>query len=218
MRARADRASVPRMKSILGQSPQPNQAVGFTRRCPVAKSPFSRRGAHTPLAVGLLAGTLLTGCSSTPAPTPTPTALIAGKFATEEEALAAARTVYLTYSAFSEQLSEFPASDSEALRTITSSELYQYELDSASVLRRANVTVRGGIVYSNFLFDESTDDSVSFLMCADVSGSRIIASDGKDITDDSDNPLVSMRATVVFSDVSPIVETVDGSEISTCGD
>lgn len=215
-RARADRASVPRMKSILGQSPQPNQAVGFSRWRPVAKSPFSRRGAHTLLAVGLLASTLLTGCSSTPAPTPTPTALIAGKFATEEEALAAAKEVYLKYAALSEQLSLDPGSDSAQLREITSADLYSFEIATADAMLRNNVTAAGSVNYWGFVFDSFSGSRINIKFCADNSGARLFDSGGTDVTDDTDQSIVEYVAAVNFGAVGSTVISLDPTGGTRC--
>lgn len=213
-RARADRASVPRMKSILGQSPQPNQAIGFSRWRPVAKSPFSRRGAHTLIAVALLASTLLTGCSSTPAPTPTPTALIAGKFATEEEALAAAEERFREYALLSDLAVDEVGL--EKIRPLVTDSLFEYEETVLGKFSTAGIEVRGTLIYSNFVLSDSSRNSVTIHFCSDASGTRVFNSAGIDVTPEQREAQIAMQSVLIESNGRLIVDSVDAIGTNSC--
>lgn len=220
MQARTGRVSVPSMNPAAHTETPIRERADHRGDPAGARSPQRRRrGRLTSVLLALGSVAMLAGCataSAAPTPTPTPTSLIAGLFSSEDEALNAAREVYLQYAALSEALSADPTMDTAQLQAITSPGLFDYEVRSAALLAETGVRFTGSMSYFNFALYDFGPNTVSFSMCGDVSGVRMINANGVDVSDDTKSQKAPMQATVLFGANSPIVSTVDGSEIPSC--
>lgn len=227
-RVRADRASVPRMKSILGQSPQPNQAVGFARWRPVAKSPFSRRGAHTLIAVALLASTLLTGCSSTPELTPTSTPIVGSQLGdvdvrqSDEAIFQQSKAVVLKYVEAVTTVSNAGGMNVEVFKQIVADDQYIQEMESAIFYAENGYHTVGSMNAYDFvrgMVVQSGDYlSASVTFCSDASGVRFLDSLGNDVTPATRMDFQKLTAIVQFEEGQPLIYSIDPGETpESCG-
>jgi len=134
--------------------------------------------------VGMLA---LTGCVDgdrlpTLPPTPTSTPI----FASEEEALAAAEDAYAAYLEMSNLISSEGGVQSERIAALVTEDRLESELRAFETLRSSNLRVVGAATF-DVMEVQRADDlgngyEVVFYACWDGSGSRVINSDGVDIT------------------------------------
>ena len=221
MQARTGRVSVPSMNPAAHTETPIRERADHRGDHAGARSPQRRRrGRLTSVLLALGSVALLAGCataSAAPTPTPTTTSLIAGLFATEDEALEAAKKLYLRYAVLSEQLGEFPHSNSSELEAIISPDLYKGELENAAALASVGMIVRGTVSYYGFRYFAAQGSNVVFTMCADVSGFRLLNSSGEDVTDDSDESQVPLKGVIDFSS-SPVLVALDpGLEESCAG-
>lgn len=131
------------------------------------------------LALLVLAGATLSACSSTPEPSPTPTAA----FASEEEAFAAAEE---TYRAYTDVLSQVDIAEHASLE-----EVYSWLVEGAAAASREtfselsaeNFTVAGETTFSNFEGTEVNLKSgqVDAEVCLDVSDVDVLDPGGQSI-------------------------------------
>jgi hypothetical protein len=132
----------------------------------------------------LLAG--LTGCTPTPAPTPTPTG-----FASEEEAFAAAEETYRSYT---NELNAYYAGDlSYVSEQFLSGQALEDEQAVLAEFEDSGLTVDGAV---NIVSVEPVEAvavadawSVKLMTCLDYSDTRILNSEGEDVTPERDESL-----------------------------
>lgn len=220
MQARTGRVSVPFMNPAAHTETPIRERADHRGDHAGTRSPQRRRrGRLTSVLLALGSVALLAGCapaSAAPTLTPTPTSLLAGLFSSEDEALNAAREVYLQYAALSEALSADPTMDTAQLQAITSPDLFAAEIEARDALIKYDVVMVGSIVYSQFGFIEARDSTVNISSCADVSGARLINSEGVDITDDSDSSVSAMDIVVSFAGSTGRVDSIDAKEGLEC--
>lgn len=166
------------------------------------------------LAVGL------TGCAGTPAPDPSGSpSPAATRFASEEEAFAAAEELYRSHV---DGLNAYHAGDStyDPGRYL-SGEALQEEKDVLQQMAELNLTVEGAVVVHSLArasFEEEAGAvTVGLQSCLDYSGTRILDSTGKDVTPERENLIAldvsiatvdSARLAIVRSTVSESVQCV----------
>jgi hypothetical protein len=131
----------------------------------------------------LLGCAALTGCSpaATPAPSPTSTAI----FASEDEALAAATAVYQQYTAAFDVRSAKGGIPYDALSTYVTPE-YLQKLNEPGLLEKNEWHTDGSTTFDTISVVETSESDRSAVLrvrlCRDVSGIRILDSQGEDVT------------------------------------
>lgn len=144
---------------------------------------------------GLVASALLSGCAPAPAPTPTPTPL----FASEDEAFAAAEETYRAYNdASNAHRAGDDAADPDDYLVGTALEA---DLAASDYLRAQGLKVTGTVAIIEFQgLDAEIDDRSTTLtasVCLDSSGTRVIRTDGVDVTPPERVALIALRVQMV---------------------
>lgn len=218
MQTRTGRASVPSMNPAAHTETPIRERADHRGDHAGARSPQRRRRGRLTsvlLALGLVA--LLVGCataSAAPTPTPTPTSLIAGLFATEDEALAAAKERYNEYSSLSESASD--DASMERLREFVTAAQWEMELASSTSFQAQGLTTFGETVNSNFSLIDSGPSSLTIAFCADTSGARVLNASGDDITPSGQSERFSMQAVIDASDGVLRIADVSDSKVPSC--
>ncbi|MDR6867841.1 hypothetical protein J2Y69_002449 [Microbacterium resistens] len=135
------------------------------------------RGLAATTTVCLLA-LAVTGCGVPDAPSPTPTAL----FATEDEAFAAAEETYRAYvDASNDRRSGVDGVDPQSF---LGGQALEDEISVLRDLRAAGKQVVGSSTLSRFAGNEfdSTSGAVEAEACIDVSATKVMTTDGQDVT------------------------------------
>ncbi len=122
-------------------------------------------------------------------------------FASDEEALAAAIAGLETYAITSAEISSDQTVDPGSIRTAVSDSLAEDFIAEFEVLREANLLLTGVTRIDNAQLVQVTESAgvaeVSLYFCRDVSETRVIDSEGSDVTPASRQDRVPMQATLV---------------------
>jgi hypothetical protein len=134
------------------------------------------------VSVALVAAALLTGCDGPPPTAPPTTAPAAPRFASDEEALAAAEEAYGAYMAVSDQVIRDGGVDDERLRPFLSREIYAFE---SSALERLRANRWHGVGYSLFELTLQSHDAISLIayVCFDVSQTDLVDATGASVVE-----------------------------------
>jgi len=154
------------------------------------------------LPVAVLACALLAGCDS-PAPQLTPPSTAhAPRFATDEEALAAAKKAYAEFLAVSDQIVRDGGANPERLRPHMSDEMY--ELEVAEMAELADLGRHGvGSTRFTMVLQHHDESSVVTYVCDDQTHSDLVDGSGRSVV----NPegLRRIPFEVVFDASDPMV-------------
>ena len=129
----------------------------------------------------------LSGCASAP-PRPTPTAVPSATtkpvFASNAEALAAAKQSYSSYLEVSDAISADGGVRVERLRSLVTPDDYLIEERGAAGLRKRNLHTSGGskVVAIKLQDVNPSSGTVSAYLCVDYSAVRLLNSTNKDVT------------------------------------
>ncbi|MDQ0893417.1 hypothetical protein [Agromyces ramosus] len=150
--------------------------------------PRARRAAAALAAAGVLA-LVLVGCGGTPAPTPSPEPSASAAepiFASDEEALAAAKAAYERYLATVDQLTQDGGQDPDRIRDAVADGYVEELLDSLKSLRESGNRTSGTTAYDSMeVLERHEDDGVARVtvyVCLDVTGVRVLDANGADAT------------------------------------
>ena len=135
------------------------------------------------IAIPLIA-VALAGCSSQQ-PAPKETAAATDQkplFASDEEALAAAQAAYANYLEVSDQIARDGGANPERLKGLVSKVQYSNELQNYADYSKSGFHSSGNSTFDSFHISNSNQNDFSAYLCVDVSGSRVINSDGVDVT------------------------------------
>ena len=194
-----------------------NPSRATARRAPVgagASHPSARplRPALAALVAALLSvgvGIGLVGCVPGPDASPSPTATAAGpRFASDEEALAAAEEAYAAYRSLADQISNDGGLRPERIATVTTPELAAQEIAGYQELSAAGLRTVGLSQFSSLRLDDRrprTDESVSVVLCDDVSGIEVVGPDGKVVTSPTRPDAVWMAVSFAWSSSDNLV-------------
>ena len=155
--------------------------------------PDARPRRLTPRVAAMLgsAGVLavaLSGCAGAPAPTPTPTvsASAAPIFASDEEALAAAIEAYEAYSRVLNKIANENSGAADRIREVATASYSSDVEDLFADLTKRGLRIDGLTTVDSFKLVESAQvggrAEVLLLVCSDVSGTRVINAEGRDVT------------------------------------
>lgn len=191
-----------------------NPSRATARRAPVgagASHPSARplRPALAALVAALLSvgvGIGLVGCVPGPDASPSPTATAAGpRFASDEEALAAAEEAYAAYLAMSDRIAQDGGRDPERIAEFVTEEQLAVDIDSYQALRDAEVRQMGTaqLVASDLVSAEleGTTREIVMSVCVDYAGSRLVRSDSTEVETRREGSTVA--AQVVMTSVDP---------------
>lgn len=143
-------------------------------------------------AVGIVwAVTALSACTPPPAPSPTPTG-----FASAEEAFAAAEATYRAYSDALNSRRVDPRSVPDPDSFLTG-EALQDSLRGTSRLREAGLRLSGASRVVRVIPHDVSDSYIRITACIDSSETRVIDSDGLDVTPVDRAPLNALTIDVV---------------------
>ncbi|WP_144872878.1 hypothetical protein [Microbacterium sp. 1.5R] len=168
------------------------------------------------ITAGLLAALLglLAGCAPEPAPTPTPTPA----FASEEEAFAAAEKVYRDYN---DAVNAERAGDESAdpAQFLTSAAL-ETDIYSRRLVAREGWSLVGDGKVDAFVGTESrmtaTSSVVTATVCLDVTGSKVLNSDGDDVTPSDRVTRVLLDIEFVSADDRLLISRTEVAKEKTC--
>lgn len=158
------------------------------------------------LAALVSVGLLVSGCGGEPAP-----AESTPLFANEDEAFAAAEQTYRDYvDALNAEADGDTASDPT---TFLVGEALQTELDSRRELEANDQQIAGHLTIDSFrTFSQTNGDRVETDVCLDVSQTRIIDTNGTDLTPATRPDRVGVRVSLVPIDRVLRIEQISGSE------
>ncbi len=128
----------------------------------------------------LATGLLLTGCDSAPPREPAPTTASAPRFASDEEALAAAEKAYAAYLAVSDQIVREAGADDSRLASFVSKELFDETSDSYEYLRENDWRGIGATAFSIALQRYDTDSIVAYT-CDDMTNTDLVDATGASV-------------------------------------
>lgn len=158
---------------------------------------------------------LLSACTPEPEPTPTPTAA----FASEEEAFAAAEEVYRQYNDAGNAQRNDPTTESDPQDYLIGSALEGY-LEGREYLRSLDQTLVGDTRVLAFLGSEAQLEidsaTVTATVCLDVSETRVLNSDGTDVTPESRPQVVSQQVVMIATGPSFLISTEAQGEAELC--
>jgi hypothetical protein len=185
---------------------------------PFARFPSARarrRGAAV-AAAGLLA-LALAGCTGAPTPTPSPTETSAEPiFASDEEALAAAKAAYERYRAISAEISQDGGEEPERIDVAVTPKYAAALHEEFAALKEHGLHMQGTTAIDSLSLAEWYGDAgvarVSLYLCRDVSGTRVIGPDGKDVTPADRPDRTPLVADLVSGSGEPTELVVDGVE------
>ena len=167
------------------------------------------------LPIALPLAFLLSGCSpnGTPAiPVPEPTS--APVFASDEDALAAAKVAYGEYLAISDLISQQGGVNPDRLKQAVTPELLAHQVDFFGTFARSGQHQVGLSTITNVKLERLDDDghgnvTVTIYACTDFSGTRFLDSVGQDVT-----PTMSRAATLelefYLTPSSPLIMSSSG--------
>jgi hypothetical protein len=135
--------------------------------------------------VAALVAMPLSGCSADAKPSPSPSAS-AGEttpiFASDEEALAAAVAAYEAYLDVAQQIGEDGGEDAGRIREAVTDEYAEEEIPNYESLAENKYRVVGRGTLESPSLAERTNDAVHIYGCVSVGTSRVVDSDGQDVT------------------------------------
>lgn len=154
----------------------------------------------------------LSGCASTAAePTPSPAKTILGMFASEDEALAAAKEVLFKYRDAIDSIGA--SADSNMLSSLESlGTTYRIsdDADSLKAMVNAGYKVRGTTIFDRIELLSYSQDVLSVTTCQDVSGIRILQiSDGTDVTRSDRKIRFPVQITMTPANESLLVDRIE---------
>lgn len=168
------------------------------------------------LTAGLLALGMLAACTPEPEPTPTKTAL----FASDEEAFAAAEE---TYRAYTDALNEVDTSDPNTFEPVfawTTDRANAAVRKSLSELHAESVTLTGSTVIAGVtpITASIADGFVSIHVCADVSETDVLDSDGNSLVPDGRAPIQSLLVDLAEGDTDTglKITSTEGDDTHSC--
>lgn len=128
----------------------------------------------------------LTGCvGSEPLPTLPPTPTATPIFASEEEALAAAADAYAEYLGMSALIASEGGANPERIEPFVTEARLEVELRGFAIARSTGLRILGASEFQVEALQRVDQDhgvEVVFYACWDASGSRVLNSDGADVT------------------------------------
>ncbi|MGV8895510.1 MAG: hypothetical protein ACOH10_04545 [Rhodoglobus sp.] len=139
--------------------------------------------ARTSIALVALAVLLLSGCLPQPSTvTPSPEASSTPVFASDEEALAAATAAYAAYSAMSDQIAADGGADPERMKPLTTTEWFEKDLKQFDEFAETGNRLSGTTTFNSIALQSLDDEMLALYLCVDVSATRILDSNGGDVT------------------------------------
>lgn len=162
------------------------------------------------LALLMLAAGTLCACAPAPTPTPTPTAA----FGSEDEAFAAAEEVYRAYNdAVNAQRNDESATDPQIYLTGLALES---DVNANRVLNQNGIHIDGDGEVTSFNGGTANlgarPGRVTASICLDVSGTRVIDSEGLDVTPPDRLAVVALEVEFVMSDKVRIAKSLDDTD------
>ncbi|MGF6824462.1 hypothetical protein M2317_003391 [Microbacterium sp. ZKA21] len=156
----------------------------------------TRHRGLTIIGIVALAAGCLAGCAPEPEPTPTPTSA----FASEEEAFAAAEEVYRAYNeAGNERLAGNGSPDPQDFLIGTALE---GDIEALRVLDTEGLTLEGTVdmlAFTGISAELASDATVTALVCLDASATRVVDSEGVDVTPASREETIAQVVTFTGS-------------------
>lgn len=120
----------------------------------------------------------MSGCLGEPEPTPTPTLA----FATDEEAFAAAEETYRAYVDATNARNSDPNSQPDPIDFLIGNAL-EGDLEGQAAIAEAGLVVRGETEVPSLAHGtRQSDGSITLVACVDVAKTRLLDSNGKDVT------------------------------------
>jgi len=156
--------------------------------------PKSRPRRSVPWRVGGVIGAAsvlvlaLSGCIGNASPTETPTASSSAEpiFASDGEALAAAQDAYLEYTEAINTITHEDNRSPERIRDVVTDEWAAHVEGLLKDFSQRGLTIEGATTVDSFRLVEVAQmdgiAEVSFLVCSDVTGTRVVDSEGVDVT------------------------------------
>ena len=143
----------------------------------------------------------LTGCVQ-PVPRVIPTSEPSSKpvFATDAEALAAAKKAYVAYLAVSDAVGNDGGKNAERLAPVVTKEWLPTELKSYVELAKSGEHLTGSSSFTLFRQEQVSQSqqavvTVVVYVCDDVTASRVINANGKDITPETREDIIPLQVT-----------------------
>lgn len=179
------------------------------------------RAALAALACALLVG--VTACSSAGTDEPdaspgSPSAAATGEpiFASDEEALAAAVEAYEAYSDASNRIANAGGEGSDAITPLVDKSYDKVVQEEFAALRESGLKTVGEAIHynphlANYL-EEGGRADIAVEFCRDVSGTRVLRSDGTDVTPTDREPIQAVRVQFVPSPKDSMKLVVGGAE------
>ncbi|GAA3023978.1 hypothetical protein [Microbacterium dextranolyticum] len=167
-----------------------------------------RRGLQTGAGL-LLALTVVTACTPAPAPTPTPTG-----FASDEEAFAAAESTYRAYVNADNASRKDPTSTPRPTDFLTG-EALNAEMASERKFSDAGVKLTGDVLIASIRQLEASSTKAKIEACLDVTGTRVMNSEGVDVTPTDRSAQMTATIIVVWSNEGAYISSTSAS-ISQC--
>lgn len=149
---------------------------------------------------------VVTGCvPSEPVVTPAETGATAPIFATDEEALAAAVAAYEDYQRAVYELGSKVTHDFEPLRPLLTDEWFAKEVEGLEELFSQGRVFSGFTTVKEALLQQRWEESpgsahVVLYICVDISATRIITTEGRDVTPSNRIELVPLEVSFLSSD------------------
>ena len=137
-----------------------------------------------PLILIPIVAVALAACSTQATPKPESTQAASEKplFATDEEALAAAQAAYANYLEVSDQIARDGGANPERLKGLVSDQLFQESKSVFENYSSKSLEVLGSTSFDSLHVSEITNQTASYYVCLDVSGTHILSADGVDQT------------------------------------
>jgi hypothetical protein len=163
---------------------------------------------------------VLTGCSGAPAAPPSATpseTSVEPIFASDEEALAAAVEAYDRYRAISAEISRDGGEAPERIDVSVTPEYARALHEEFAALNEVGLRMEGTTTIDSISlaewYGESSVAHVSLYLCRDVSGSRVVGPDSKDVTPVDRRERTPLVAALVSGSGDPRELLVDGVEV-----
>jgi len=155
-----------------------------------------------PLATTLLVAVMVSGCASPPVtgPTASPVPTTTPVFASEAEALEAAREAYAAYETLSDEILQSGGEQPERIAAVATGEAYTDALSGYENFRTSGYRLIGSPTATVTSLQTYSPTSVTAYVCLDVSGTDVVDQTGESIVA-PDRPLKQ-----------PFVVTFDASE------
>lgn len=150
---------------------------------------------------------LVSGCVVEPPPTPTPTTPPAPRFASDEEALAAAEEAYGAYLAVSDQVIRDGGTQPDRLKAFVSDPVYAEELKGMQ--RLADNGWRGvGHTSFTLILQQFDEETLTAYSCDDVSQTDLIDATGASVVKPDRQTLLPFEVEFDLGDSFRVVDKV----------